>query len=66
MGGGFVVDSLFISMLPNAGSADHHLKANTLEASVVWKEKVALFRRPATWEEGNLCPEANYKDPAGP
>ena len=32
------------------------LNANTQETSVGGKGKVAVFRRPATWGDGGLCP----------
>ena len=41
-------------VLPNSSLADCHSKANSEETNVGWKRKIALFRRPATWEEGRL------------
>lgn len=38
----------------NPSLATQCLKANTWETSDGWKGKVALFRKPATWEGGEL------------
>ena len=41
-------------VLPDSNLAACHSKANSEETSVGWKGEIALFMRPASWEEGGL------------
>lgn len=39
--------------VPNTGSPAYHVKINSQETSDGGKGEVALFRKPATWEDGH-------------
>lgn len=40
--------------VPNSDPAPHHMKIDAGETGDDGKGKVALFRKPATWEDGRL------------
>ena len=56
--------SQHLILLPNSGLAAHCSKASTRETTVDWKWKLALFKRPATEEKADSCPETSSKDSA--
>lgn len=56
--------SQHLILLPNSGLAAPNSKASPRETTVDWKWKLALFKRPATEEKADSCPETSSKDSA--
>ena len=53
---------VFISMLPNSGSAVHHSKANTWKTSVGWQRKGCFIQEACNLERRRTCvPEPTPK-----